>query len=617
VAKKISIKYERVIEYIHNRLNPLQFLLLSSFLVGLTAATAAIILKRIVFHLHNFIMLQDSEGILSGCRYVYNGSDNHQFHYGYIIYLLFPLIGIFFTVVVVKKVFRTKLEKGNSIIIYAIHKKSAMIDKIHMYMHVITSAITVGFGGSTGLESPIVLTGSAIGSNYARTYQISYKDRLLLIASGAAAGIGAAFNAPISGVLFAFEVILVNASVSAFIPIIIASATGAILSKMFLNEGILLNFKLKQNFNYENIPFYIVLALLCGFVSVIYAKTFLGTESYFKKLKMNAYAKALLGGILIAGLCLCLPPLFGEGYSSIKSLAELHPNELIEKSIFARFFSSPWMILLFLVLVFVVKAVAVGITLGTGGNGGNFAPSLLVGAFLGFSFSHALIGFGFEGIPSNNFCLVAMAGILSGVFHAPLAAIFLIAEITGGYELFLPLMIVSAFSYMISRYFDNYSMDTKKLFLQGVFKKESIDDLAIKSMHTDDLIEADHTIIDEEMPLTDVVNMIMRSDKNIFPVVTKENKFTGIIKTDDIKKYMLDPESQVELVAGDVQSAASAMILDKEPVSNVMKKFEEAEAWILPVVDERLQYRGFITRTRLFEKYREQILQIRNEVKRV
>ncbi|HLP10306.1 MAG TPA: chloride channel protein [Flavobacteriales bacterium] len=599
MAKKINIKYEWFIEYIHSKLNPLQFLLLSSFLVGLTAATAAIILKRIVFHLHDLITY------------------NYKLQYSYFIYLLFPLIGIFLTVVLVKKVFRTKLEKGNSLIIHAIHKRSAIIDKVHMYLHVITGAVTVGFGGSTGLESPIVLTGSAIGSNYARTYQISYKDRLLLIASGAAAGIGAAFNAPISGVLFAFEVILVNASVSAFIPIIIASATGAILSKIFLNEGILLNFKLKEAFNYYNIPFYLLLALLCGFVSVVYAKIFTGTESYFKKLKMNAYGKALLGGILIAGLCLFLPPLFGEGYSSIKDLADLRPDKLMEKSILKDFITGPWMMLLFLVLVFIFKAVAVGITLGTGGNGGNFAPSLLVGAFLGFSFSYALMQFGFKDIPSNNFCLVAMAGILSGVFHAPLAAIFLIAEITGGYELFLPLMIVSALSYMISRYFDNYSMDTKKLFLQGVFRKESIDDIALKSMHTGELLENDHVTIHEQMSLTDVVNMIMRSDKNTFAVITRENKFTGLIKTDDIKKYLLDPESQLELTAADVTSAAAAMILDKDSMKTVMNKFEETEAWILPVVDEKMEYKGFINRNKMFEQYRLQVQQIRNEAKRV
>ena len=595
--QKFHATYERIIEYIHGKLNPRQFLLLSSFLVGLTAALAAIILKLSVFYLHDLITY------------------NYKFQYNYIFYLFFPLIGIFLTVLLVKKVFKTRLEKGNSIIIYAIHKKSAIIDKVHMYIHVFTSALTVGFGGSTGLESPIVLTGSAIGSNYAKTYQINYRDRLLLIASGAAAGIGAAFNAPISGVLFAFEVILVNASVSAFIPIIIASATGAILSKIMLNESILLNFRLKEAFNYRNIPFYILLALLCGFVSVVYAKIFTGTETYFKKLKMNAYRKAILGGVLIALLCLFLPPLFGEGYNSIKDLSGMHPERLLEKSILKDFVASPWIMVLFLVLVFIFKAVAVGITLGTGGNGGNFAPSLLVGAFLGFAFSYSLQLLGFQHIPSNNFCLVAMAGILSGVFHAPLAAIFLIAEITGGYELFIPLMIVSALSYMISRYFDNYSMDTKKLFLAGIFKKESIDDLAIRSMKTIDLIEKDYSTIDDEMPMTEVVNFVLNSDKNVFAVVTKENKLVGILKTDDIKKYLLDSETLQDVLARDSVSSAEDMILDKETMFNVMNKFEQVDAWILPVVDENLVYKGFITKNRIYENYRAQVLKIKSESK--
>jgi len=596
-VQKFHATYERLIEYIHGKLNPQQFLLLSSFLVGLTAAIAAIVLKLAVFYLHDLITY------------------NYKFEYNYIFYLFFPLIGIFLTVLVVKKVFKTNLEKGNSIIIYAIHKKSAIIDKVHMYMHVVTSALTVGFGGSTGLESPIVLTGSAIGSNYGKTYQISYRDRLLLIASGAAAGIGAAFNAPISGVLFAFEVILVNASVSAFIPIIIASATGAILSKIMLNESILLNFRLKEVFNYHNIPFYLLLALLCGFVSVVYAKIFTGTETYFKKLKMNAYSKALLGGVLIALLCMFLPPLFGEGYNSIKDLSGVHPERLIEKSILRDFITSPWVIILFLVLVFVLKAVAVGITLGTGGNGGNFAPSLLVGAFLGFSFSYSLQLLGFQNIPSNNFCLVAMAGILSGVFHAPLAAIFLIAEITGGYELFIPLMIVSALSYMISRYFDNYSMDTKKLFLAGVFRKESIDDLAIRSMKTSDVIEKEYSTIDEEMPLNEVVNFVLNSDKNIFAVTTSENKLAGIIKTDDIKKYLLDSDASTYQTAKNILSPVENMILDKETMFNVMKKFEDADAWILPVVDEHLVYKGFITKNKIYENYRAQVIKIKSEGK--
>lgn len=591
--------YEKAVEYLHNKLNHKQFLLLSSFFVGLTAAMAAIILKLIVFYLHDVITY------------------NYDLQYNAFLYLLFPMAGIFLTVILVKKIIRKKLEKGNSVIIYAIHKQSGIIDKVHMYIHVITSAITVGLGGSTGLESPIVLTGSAIGSNYARTYQISYKERLLLIASGAAAGIGAAFNAPISGVLFAFEVLLANATVSAFIPVIIASATGAILSKVILKEDILLNFKLKEPFNYQNIPFYLLLAMLCGFISVMYAKIFTSTEHYFKKLRINAYTKALLGGLLLAALCLFLPPLFGEGYNSIKNLAEIHPEKLIEKSILKDFITGPWLMIGFLVLVFLVKAIAVGITLGTGGNGGNFAPSLLVGAFLGFAFASSLQVLGFKNIPMNNFCLVAMAGILSGVFHAPLAAIFLIAEITGGYELFVPLMIVSAVSYMISRYFDNYSMDTKKLFLQGVFKKESIDEIALKSIATIELIETNYPAISEHASVTELVSKVLGSDKNVFAVLSNESKLVGVIKTDEVKKYLTDPELYISIKVSDILSPTEDMVLDKEPMQNVMYKFENTSNWILPVVDEYLHYKGFITRNGIFERYRAEVTKIKKEGKNI
>lgn len=307
---KFLKKYELIIEYINSKLNPQQFLLLSSFLVGLTASIAAIVLKLFVHYIQELI------------TYNYDLSINAFF------YLFFPMIGILITVFIVKRFFKGELPKGNSVIIYAIHKKQAIIDRYHMYAHIITSAFTVGFGGSTGIESPIVLTGSAIGSNYARTYQINYQDRLLHIASGTAAGIGAAFNAPIAGVLFAFEVLLANATVSAFIPIIIASATGAILAKIILGDSILLNFELKGDFNYQNVPLYLVLALICGFISVVYSKLFSRTEEYYKELRVNRYAKAIIGGLLIAGLCLLFPPLFGEGYESIKELANHHPEKL-------------------------------------------------------------------------------------------------------------------------------------------------------------------------------------------------------------------------------------------------------------------------------------------------
>lgn len=595
--KKYQRIYESVVEYLNDKLNPQQFLLLSSFFVGLTAATAAILLKLFVHYIQELI--------------TYNsGLTGYSF-----LYFFFPMIGIFITVLITIKFFKRKLDKGNSFIIFSIHKKNAIIDSMHMYAHIITSAFTVGFGGSTGIESPIVTTGSAIGSNYARTYQISYQERLLLIACGTAAGIGAAFNAPIAGVLFAFEVLLANASVSAFIPIIIASATGAILSKIILNESILLNFKLKVDFDYRNIPFYLALAVICGFISVIYAKFFTITESYYQRLKVNSYLKAILGGVLVAGLCLLFPPLFGEGYSSIKDLSELHPERLFEKSILKDYIDGPGMIILFLAVIFLLKAIAVGITLGTGGNGGHFAPSLFVGAFVGFAFAYLLIYLGFENIPISNLGLVAMAGILSGIFHAPLTGIFLIAELTGGYQLFIPLMIVSAISYLISRAFDRYSMDTKKLAREGVFKKKSIDDITLKSMKTTDVMQDHYPVVDEELPLADFINLALEEEEIIFAVINAEKKLTGIVNLEHMKKYMVDAELQKDQFVKNIMGTPEAMILQNEPMRAVVTKFENTNAWILPVVDENLVYKGFILRNRIFDAYRKKVITHKRENK--
>ncbi len=594
--KNFHRAYESVIEYLNRKLNQQQFLLLSSFLVGLTAGMAAVILKLIVHYIQELFTY----------NYTFTGNS--------ILFLFFPMIGIFITVLIVRKFFKNNLEKGNAFIIYCIHKKNALIDSYHMYAHIITSAFTVGFGGSTGIESPILLTGSAIGSNYARTYQISYQERLLLIAGGTAAGIGAAFNAPIAGVLFAFEVLLASANVSAFIPIIIASATGAILSKIIFNESILLNFKLKEEFNYYNVPFYVLLAVICGFVSVIYGRFFSLTEDYYKRLKLNPYWKAVLGGLLIALLCLFFPPLFGEGYSSIKNLADLHPERLVEKSVLREYITGQGLLLAFMAAIFILKSVAVGVTLGTGGNGGNFAPSLFVGAFVGFSFTYALKLVGFTAIPENNFGIVAMAGVLSGIFHAPLTGIFLIAEITGGYELFVPLMIVSAISYLIARYFDRYSIDTKKLALQGIFKKQSVDEIALRSMKTFEVMQTDYPFVNENMPIDQMINRAVEEEEIIFAVVTNENKLIGIINIEQIKKQMVDADLQIGSVKN-IMVPPPAMILENESMQNVMKKFDSTDAWILPVVDVNLVYKGFIMRNKIFDLYRTKMANLRSENK--
>ncbi len=447
--KKYFKFYAISINWLKGRLNPRQFLVFSSIMVGLTAGIAAVLLKTAVHYIHLAI--------------TFDYNVKHQ----YVFYIAFPTVGILLTVWFVQKVLKGKLGKGLANILYSISKKSSYLPKEQMYTHVVTSALTVGFGGSAGLESPMVTTGAAIGSNYSRTYEIDYKDRTLLLACGAAAGISAAFNSPITGVLFALEVLLVDVRISAFIPLIIAAATGGLLSKIILNENILLSFQLKQPFNYYNVPFYIILGLLSGFVSLYYARIFLKIEGLLKIIRINVYGRAIIGGAVLAVLILFLPSLFGEGYDSIKILSDLNPERLFEHSFIADHISSSWIFLLLIVLTMIFKIVAVAFTLGSGGNGGNFAPSLFVGAYMGFAFASIINLLGIADAPVSNFMLVSMAGILSGVFYAPLTGIFLIAEITGGYELMIPLMIVSTISFLVVNYYEPNSMDTKKLARRG------------------------------------------------------------------------------------------------------------------------------------------------------
>lgn len=393
-----------------------------------------------------------------------------------------------------------------------------------MYSHVFTSALTVGFGGSAGLESPIVSTGSAIGSNFARTYKMSYKERTLLLAAGAAGGIAGAFNAPIAGVLFALEVILVDISISAFIPLLIAAASGALLSKIILHESSLLFFKLKLPFDYNNVPFYILLGLLAGITSLYYVNFFDKIESRFSKIK-SGFRKWLIGGISLAFLFALFPSLFGEGYESIKALSEFRTDDLFKNSLLHNVVNNKWTLLIFISLTLLLKAIAAGITLGSGGNGGNFAPSLFVGAYLGFAFAFFLTLIGFDNIPISNFTIVAMAGILSGVFHAPLTAIFLIAEITGGYELIIPLMIVASISYVIVKRFHPESLDVRRLKDKGTIVSDNKDTSILSKIDTKEMIETDFATIHFKSTLRDIVETIKHSKRNTFPVVKKKTNY--------------------------------------------------------------------------------------------
>lgn len=437
--------HERLITFLQKHLNDKQFLIISGVLVGLSSALAAILLKWMVYQIHNLIF-PNNESIAP------------------FIYCFFPMAGILVTAIIVNKSFKGKLDGGNAEIIYAVKKRESRLPRQLMYSHLITSAVTVGMGGSTGLETPIVTTGAAIGSNYGKTYKVTAGERTILLACGVAAGIGATFNAPIAGVLFAVEVLVSEITVASFIPILIAAASGAILSKIILNEDILISFQLKQPFNYKNVPFYVLLGLIAGFISVYYIRVFTAIEKLLKRVKQQyAIYKAIAGGIILGILILFFPQLFGEGYSSIKLLADQSPDTGFNGSLVENLLDSPFLLMLFLTLIILIKAIATAITLGSGGNGGNFAPSLFVGAFLGFVFASLMNYTGFFDLPVSNFTIVAMGGILSGIFHAPLTGIFLIAEITGGYDLIIPLMIVSALSFAVSKYLHDASLDQVKL----------------------------------------------------------------------------------------------------------------------------------------------------------
>jgi len=573
-----------VIAWTQTKLNKKQFIIFSSILVGFSVGLAAIILKTFV----HYIFVAATYKKLGSLKY---------------LFLLLPIIGIFLTVLAVKKMLHGKLDKGLSHIHYAIAKKSSFVPKEQMYAQILTSSLTVGFGGSAGLEAPIVITGAAFGANYSKTYHLNYKERTLLLACGIAAGIGAAFNAPIAGVLFALEVLLIDISISAFTPLIISAATGALISKIILQDDILLSFQLQQPFNYNNVPFYILLGLLAGVISVYHSRVFTKIEGLFSKSLNKVYLNAAIGGIGLASLLFIFPSLFGEGYQSIKALALQKPENLLDNGIFQNYKSNEWFVLIFVGVLIFVKAIATALTLGSGGNGGNFAPSLFVGSYLGFFLSRCLNMLQLTNLPESNFTIVGMAGILSGLYHAPLTAIFLIAEITGGYMLMIPLMIVSSISYAISKYFEPFSMDTKTLGQSGKIFTYDRDHNILTTIRTSNLIETNFQKISPNDTLGNLVEIISKSKRNIFPVTDLENKLLGIIILDNIRDIMFKNEMYNKVTAKELMTSPPTTISSTQTMESVMKKFDETGAWNLPVIDNG-QYVGFISKSSVFTSYR-------------
>jgi CIC family chloride channel protein len=583
------LKFFRLaIDRLHHSLTQKQFLLVSSVMVGLLSGSAAIVLKFSVHWLNE--------------RVTHYARDYQQFF----LFTFLPLIGIALSVTYVRRVLRSDFKKGTAEIVYAIAKKSGVIAAKQIPGHIITSALTVGFGGSMGLESPMVSTGSAIGSAYAQSFRLTHKERTVLLACGAAAGIAAAFNSPIAGVLFAVEVLLVDIAISAFIPLIIAAASGALLSKIILKEGVLLTFTLQQPFDYTNVPYYVILGVLCGAVSLYYVRMFTRIQSGMARIE-KPYARVGIGGLLLAGLLIIFPSLFGEGYESIKVVAGLHPDDLIRNSVLFPFIHHEFEVLIFLAAIALIKVVAAAITLGAGGNGGNFAPSLFVGAYLGFVFSRTINLLGLGHIPESNFTLVAMAGILSGIFYAPLTAIFLIAEITGGYGLMIPLMIVSALSVTVARHFEPLSMEAKKLSGKLKLSLEDRDKYLLSKLDFSALIETEFEQVRPDGTLGDLVSAISASQRNIFPVVDATQQLVGIIRLDDVREIIFNRDKYEKTVLSTLMQNPSTVISRNDDLHTVLQKFDETGDWNLPVADEG-RYVGFVSKSSILARYRSELV---------
>ncbi len=585
MIKKYLNKLEIILIWSQTKLTEKQFIFLSSVLVGISSAFAVIVLKTF------------AHSVFSFATYI-----NGIIKLSYINSIL-PIIGILLTVFVIKKFLGGTIEKGTSQILYAVAKKAGIIPKKQMYAQIVTSSLTVGLGGSAGLESPIVITGAAFGSNYAQKYELNYKNRTLLIGCGVASGIAAAFNAPIAGVLFAVEVLLVDVSISAFTPIMIAAATGALVSQIVLDETVLLNFKQQQLFDFHNIPFYVILGLLTGLTSVYYSRKFQKIEHFFADLKLTPYKKAVFGSLLLALLIFIFPTLFGEGYESIKILSDQHPEQLMENTLFSSFRNNNWALLIFIGCTMMVKVFASGITLGSGGNGGNFAPSLFLGSYLGFFFSKFVNLTGFAKLPVSNFTMVGMAGILSGLFHAPLTAIFLIAEITGGYGLMIPLMIVSSIGFAVSKRFEKHSMDVKHLAKKGQVFTSNKDANILSSFDTESVIQTDYLTLQPDEKLTKLVDLISHSNQIIFPVINKENELLGIIHFNNIREIIFDPYKVKYTYIKEVMLPVQETVSIDENMESVMNKFEISKTLYLPVLKNG-KYHGFISKALTLETYR-------------
>ena len=564
-----------------------------SAVIGAIAGLAAVTLKETVHLIQHFLL-----------------KGEHADVNNYLIYF-YPMIGIIITVLITRYYWKEKLGHGITDILFSISKKSSIIAKGKMYSRMLTSTITIGFGGSAGLEAPIVVTGSAIGSNVARLMHLDYKNRTLLIGCGAAGAIAGIFNSPITGVIFASEVILAGFGFASFIPLLIAAVCGSLVSLALLGDDVLFSFVLKDLFVASDTPYFILLGILSGLIAVYYTRFTYFIEKKITKIK-NFAIRGLIGGLLLAIIIFFFPPIYGEGYDTIKLLLNSGESEMIFQSFFALDYSNPLVFVLFLFGIILFKPIASALTIESGGSGGIFAPSLFLGGVVGFIFAFSINYIYPDTISLSNFTLAGMCGVMSGVLHAPLTAIFLIAEITGGYTLFVPLMIVSAIAFSTISYFEEYSIYTKQLIERGDYIPHDKDKQLLSGIKLKKVIEKDLISIKPYKKLNDLVKVVRKSKRNIFPVVDDDGRLVGIITLDDIRNIMFDEEARKETVISAIMRDPPAFISSKSSMQSVMNTFEMSGAWNLPVIDDG-KYVGFVSKSRIFNTYRTKLKKDRAE----
>ena len=560
--------------------------------VGLLSGLAAVILKQSISFLGHLV-----SGAIPG-KYPW-------------LYLVVPGVGMLLSLIFVRYVIKDDISHGVTRVLKAISRNEAQIKPHNTWSSLVSSAVTIGLGGSVGAEAPIVYTGAAIGSNIARALKLPYKQMTILLGCGAAGAIAGIFKAPIAGVLFTLEVLMFNISMTSILPMLFSSVSATMVTYLLMGNTVTFANSV-ESFALPNIPFYILLGLVCGFMSLYFLRTTLRVEDRLAKMR-NPYVKWILCAVLLGVLIFLFPPLYGEGYGSLGPMLGAGSLSEIESYFPESLSGSKWSIVLFFAAIMFTKVYATAFTNAGGGVGGTFGPTLFTGAVTGFVLARIVGNVGLAQLPEANFTLVGMAGLMAGVMQAPLTAIFLVAEMSGGYALMFPLMITSAISFATIRFFEQYSIYSKRVAQQGDLLTHDSDQAVLTLLKTSDFIETDFTPIEIDRTLGDMVKIIASSNRNIIPVVDGEGLFQGIVMVDDVRKYMFNESLYDRIHIYNLVKDAPETLSEEERMESVMEKFERTQAWNLPVTDAAGKYVGFVSKSNIFSSYRDQLHQVSHD----